>query len=245
MTHPIILTTFPPFWHIPNASPPCMKLECYLRMAGISYTSKHVLNPTNGPKHKLPFIVYQNESIGDSGLIIQWLEQQHQIDVHLNSKQQATSLALQHLMEDCCYWSMVWGRWIDPAGIPEWKKACFNNPCSQNKPRLLKALLYRVLTKSARKQLYAVGMGRHQKDAIYRFAIQSLDAASALLDEQDFIFGTEPHIIDATVYAQVANFMAQPWQTPIITHLRENAPRLMAHSRRMQQRYFPEIKEPL
>ena len=50
----ITLHQFPPAWGLPNASPFCMKVETYLRMCNLPYTTVNVLNPAKGPKGKLP-----------------------------------------------------------------------------------------------------------------------------------------------------------------------------------------------
>ena len=52
----IKLYQFPPALELPNASPFCMKLETYLRMAGLPFESVYTLNLRRAPKGKLPFI---------------------------------------------------------------------------------------------------------------------------------------------------------------------------------------------
>ena len=57
----ITLHQFPSAWGLPNASPFCMKVETYLRMCNLPYTTVNVLNPAKGPKGKLPYITRRGQ----------------------------------------------------------------------------------------------------------------------------------------------------------------------------------------
>ena len=70
----ITLYQFPPAWGLPNASPFCMKVETYLRMCNLPYTTVNVLNPAKGPKGKLPYITDGSNIVADSGLILDYLK---------------------------------------------------------------------------------------------------------------------------------------------------------------------------
>ena len=49
----------------------CMKVETYLRMCNLSYTTVNVLNPAKGPKGKLPYITDGN-TVADSDFILDY-----------------------------------------------------------------------------------------------------------------------------------------------------------------------------
>ncbi len=70
----ITLYEFPRIWGLPNASPFCLKLETYLRLAKIPYETKFVMNPKKAPKAKLPAIKIEDKKLGDSELIIDFLK---------------------------------------------------------------------------------------------------------------------------------------------------------------------------
>lgn len=71
----IKLHQFPPLWGLPNASPFCMKVETWLRMAALPYETAVVFNPAKAPKGKLPFITDNGKVVADSGLIIDYLKE--------------------------------------------------------------------------------------------------------------------------------------------------------------------------
>ena len=60
---------FRPVWGLPNASPFCMKLETYLRMAALPYHVAKNADVRKAPKKKLPFIDDGGKVIADSGFI--------------------------------------------------------------------------------------------------------------------------------------------------------------------------------
>ena len=66
----ITLRQFPPALGLPNASPFCLKLELYLRMAGLPYRNRYTLELHRAPKGKLPWIDDDGIAMADSGLII-------------------------------------------------------------------------------------------------------------------------------------------------------------------------------
>lgn len=53
-----------------------MKVETYLRMAGLPYEVVEA-NPLQGPKGKLPFIEEDGRRIADSRFIVEYLKQTH------------------------------------------------------------------------------------------------------------------------------------------------------------------------
>ncbi len=70
----IQLHQYSPMFGIPNPSPFCMKLETWLRMAGLPFEVVRVVDPRKGPKGKVPWIDDGNQTIADSGFIIEYLE---------------------------------------------------------------------------------------------------------------------------------------------------------------------------
>ena len=59
------LFQFPPNFGVPNPSPFCLKVETWLRMAGMDYQVKTVFDPRKAPKGKLPFIELDGRVIAE------------------------------------------------------------------------------------------------------------------------------------------------------------------------------------
>ena len=124
----IKLYQFPPVFGR-NVSPFTLKLETWLKLAGLPYQVVAMRNPGQGPKGKLPFIEDDDGSfIADSSLIIEHLSRSRGIDLDaaLGPVERAQALALQRLFEDHLYFVLVWSRWLDPEGWRSFGPALFH-----------------------------------------------------------------------------------------------------------------------
>ena len=112
----IVLHQFAPMFGLPNPSPFCIKLETYLRMAGLSYTASRIKGRISSLTGKAPYIERDGKVITDSGLIIEHLERAngHPVDGKLTLAERAQSLAFQRLMEEHLYQVVGYARWLDP-----------------------------------------------------------------------------------------------------------------------------------
>jgi glutathione S-transferase len=225
------LYQFAPIENLPNASPFCMKLEMYLRLAKIPYEIVINPRPSQAPKGKLPFIEDNGKTIGDSKFIIAYLKKQYgdPLDGHLTNEQQALALAIQCLLEEHFYWIAVYSRWIDPAGWAATKPRFFNKS-----PLLLKLILPSMIRRYMKKQLHAQGMGRHTQEEIYQMGREDISALAALLGEKPFMLGNEVSSIDAAIYATLANILVL---NSLFKPTVESFPNLMAYYERMKQKW--------
>src|SRR3989338_5315260 len=123
----ITLYQFPRVWGIPNPSPFCMRVETYLRMTALPYKSVYVTNPGKSPKGKLPHIEDGDVCMGDSGLIIDYLKTRYgdSLDQHLSPTERATAHAIERMLNEHFFWSIVYSRWVDEMYWPVTKKTFF------------------------------------------------------------------------------------------------------------------------
>lgn len=87
----ITLFQFPAAFNVPNASPYCLKLETWLRLAGLEYQVKVVSDPRKAPKGKLPYVRIEGEAIGDSEIVIRTLGERYGVtlDAGLDARARA------------------------------------------------------------------------------------------------------------------------------------------------------------
>lgn len=227
----IILYQFAPRWDLPNASPFCMKLETYLRMAKLPYQNKYVDDPRKAPKGKLPYIRDGEQTVADSSLIIQHLTRKYgdSLDAELTPEQIAQRTAMQRLVEEHLYWVMLYARWIDEDFWPTTKLAFFSHF-----PKLMRWMLPTLFRKGVIKAAYAQGIGRHSKDEIYQLGKEDLQAIATGLGDRPFFFGEKPTQIDASLYGFLANILDVPLETPLKA-VAKFLPHLDTYCRRMQQ----------
>src|ERR1700723_1571530 len=103
---------FGPAWGLPDISPFVVKLETYLRLAGIPYGTKNA-DPRKAPKRKIPYIVDDAVVLGDTRFIIEHLETKRGIslDARLTPRDRALATAFQSMLEEHLYFVMVYERW--------------------------------------------------------------------------------------------------------------------------------------
>ena len=231
----ITLYQFPPGFGLPNASPFCMKVETYLRMAGIPHRLDNRGLLTKAPKGKLPFIDDDGERVADSSFIIAYLKEKYgdPLDAALSPRLRATGLAIQRMLEENLYWAVIHLRWIDDAGFALTREVFFSGM-----PAPLGAIVPFLARRGVKKEIWGHGMGRHAPDEIMAIGRADLDALADLLGEQDFFLGQTPTSIDATAYAFLANVLAAPPDSPLARHA-SAMPVIPAYCRRMRERYYP------
>jgi glutathione S-transferase len=231
----IRLYQFRPAFGLPNPSPFCMKVETYLRMAGLAYECPRRADLRKSPKGKMPYIDDEGTVVADSSVIIDHFKRKYgdPLDVHLDAVARATALAMQRLLEENTYWTVVYFRWIEEAGWNLTREAFFG----WMKPPL-RWIVPAVARHIVRKELHGHGMGRHARDEIAAIGAKDLTAVAEFLGDRPFFMGARPTSLDATAYAFLANLLWAPYEMPLKSHAR-SYPQLEAYCQRMKARYYP------
>ncbi|KTD23582.1 Uncharacterised protein [Legionella lansingensis] len=236
----IILYQFPGVWGLPNASPFCLKVETYLRMAEIPYEIRFVRNPKKSPKGKLPFIKLDDKTIPDSELIINYLINKfgNSLDRNLTKEQRALSVLLENTFSEHLYWIMLYFRWQDEAGWSHIRKAFF-----AKLPTLAKLFIPDAVRKETKNALYLQVSGRHSAQEVREMGFKTLDAIAIMLGEKKYFHGNEITSIDATAFAFLANIIWLPFEDPSKIHLR-NHKNLLHYCDRIWGSFYPEMPKP-
>ena len=116
-------------------------------------------------------------------------------------------------------------------------------------PLPLKYLMTWYLRRTYRQYLYGQGMGRHTEEEIIGIFERDMRAISKLLGDKEFLFGKEPCVADAAVFAMVANMywakmdeISQEDEEEMVERrlkqLKEELINLKKHAERMKELYF-------
>jgi glutathione S-transferase len=233
---PIVrLVQFPPVWGR-NISPFALKLETWLRLAGVPFDIRYSVNLAKAPKGKLPFIVDAGREIGDSSLVIEHLKATRGIDpdAGLSERARAESVAMQCLFEDHLYFIGVYSRWFDPEG---W--AVVGRDLFAPLPAPLRPLARASMRARFRRMLHAQGIGRHRAAEIYGFGRRDLGAVSAVLGDRPFFAGDQLTTIDAVAYGFLANILRVPVETEL-KRIAQDYPNLVAWCETMEAGLYGE-----
>ncbi|PFX22721.1 Failed axon connections-like [Stylophora pistillata] len=87
-----------------SGSPPCLKLETFLRMAKIPYESRYGLKFSK--KGKIPWIELNGEEIADSNFCIRFLRNEFKVDIdcsHLSDEAKGLAHSIQTMLEENTY----------------------------------------------------------------------------------------------------------------------------------------------
>ena len=225
------LVTLPPAFGMRNVSPFCLKTEMLLTALELPFTLSEEADPRKAPKGKLPFLRADSQTIADSELIVEYLDEltQGKVRAGLSARQHAQGLALTRLAEDHLYWMLVASRWLDKQWFPNVVEGFFHIA-----PGLIRPIVAGLARREVERTYHLHGLGRHSKSEQQGFARRDLQALEdALPDNQDFLFGSEPNVYDFTVAAIMAGIFDQ--QPPTwINELAAPHTRLRDYTERVQ-----------
>ena len=230
----IRLHQFAPAFGLPNASPFCMKVETYLRMAGLPYETVNDGNVMKAPKGKLPWIDDGGTRVADSTFIVEHLKHKYgdPLDASLSPLLRAQGTAFQRLFEENLYWAVVHTRWADPMGWLRTRQAFFGAL-----PVPLRWILPPLARRGLLAELRGQGMGRHSEAEIHAIGCRDVTAVADFLGDKAYMLGDAPTSLDATAHAFLANLLWAPVDSPIRRHAAAR-PTLEAYCQRMKVRYF-------
>jgi glutathione S-transferase len=211
-----------------------MKVETYLRMAGLPFEAVNDGNIMKAPKGKLPYIDDDGTLVADSSFIIDHLKQRHgdPLDGALTPLQRAQGTAFQRLLEEHLYWAVLHTRWVDAQGWPKTRDAFFGSL-----PLPLRWIMPPLARRGLVAELRGHGMGRHSPQEIAALGCLDITALADFLGDKPFLLGDAPSSFDASAHAFLANVLWAPFDTPLRAQAQAR-PTLHAYCQRMKTRYY-------
>lgn len=214
---------------LPEISPYVMKTEVQLKMAGLAYR-KIRARPDESPKGQLPFIDAGGLRIADSTFIRGYLERTYGVDFDegLDAAQRAQAWAIERMAENHLCWIMVAERWLDAENFAKGPAQFFDGAPASVRTGALE---------NVRRNVLAVGIGRHTELEVVALAVRSLAAISTILGDKPYLFGPRPCGADATVFAVVAGVLT-PHFAGEIRRRAEGFGNLVAYVDRLMAQFY-------
>ena len=218
---------------LPEISPYVTKTEVQLKMAGLAY-EKVATRPDASPKGQLPFVDADGLQIADSTFIRGYVERTFGVDLDegLDAAQRAQAWAIERMMENHFGWTLVNERWLKPDNFAKGPAHFFDGA----PPEVREMVLDEV-----RRNVRAVGIGRHSDQEVVALAVLSLAAVSAILGDKPYLFGSRPCGADATVFAMLAGILT-PYFKGEIRRRAEGFGNLVAYVDRLMAQFYPEFE---
>lgn len=233
----LVLQKYLPAWGLPDISPFCIKVETYLRMRGLPFTTE-LGDPRKAPKNKMPVLRHGERTIPDSSAILEHLEATlaEPIDAWLGPQQRAIATAVRGMVEEQLYFVVVYERWKPDSAWATYRPVFVNLAGQLGVPGLLRRFVANQARREMLAQLRGQGIGRHTPEENLAIGKRVLDALDELL-QGPFFFGERPSTLDATVFAFLYSIAGAPFEGPLKQHMLEKA-KLVAYCDALQARYF-------
>jgi len=224
---------------LPDVSPFCIKLETYLRMAGIEYQVATGDLFRQAPKKKLPYIKFQGQYVGDSSFIIHLLKEKlgDSLDKDLSNEQRAIARAFQSMLEEHFYFVLGHYRWQASEGWKIYKPHVADVMKKGGAPAFLRPIALYFARRSVIKAMYQQGTGRHSPDEILSIGKAHIDAIVQFLGEKAYFFGDKVTSIDATLYGLMASLIIPPIPSPLQEYAKLQ-PSLVAYCQRIKSTFW-------
>ena len=221
---------------LPTTGPFALKLEFWLRMAGIDFERVYEDDTRKGPKGKNPWIEIDGEEMGDTELIIERLSAERGIDLdsHLDARQRAIGTTVRRMVEEHLHQVFEWELFVHDEGFE-----LIEELLEDSMPWGVRSLAKTYMRWHFRRQLHARGIARHEPDKIAAMGRSDLDAVEEMLGDGSYLFGEKPCTTDASVFGLCAPLVYAPADAPVMNYA-ATLPRLSSYCERILNTWFDE-----
>ncbi|TXD41797.1 glutathione S-transferase family protein [Lujinxingia vulgaris] len=231
-TQPLFLYQLPPALGLPfSESPPCAKVEIYLRLTHTPYEAR-IGDTRTSPNAMAPFVRWPDGRLqAESSEIIAHLEAnsgllsptRSPLDQDLDPERLSRARALATLIEEVAYDACLHDRFVSPEG---WR---LQRPITRELvahfiPAPLAAPAAEVIRLQQIRRA-ARGPMRHPSSG-YRLACDAIDQVEALLGNDAYLTGERPSTADCSIWAHLIHTAATPNDSPTRRTLRRSRPLL-------------------
>lgn len=104
----------------------------------------------------------------------------------------------------------------------------------------LKYLVFNMIKRKVRKDMWNHGIGRHSEEELYGIAERDLLAVSEILGQKKFLFGDKPCLADAGLFAFITGAAWDCPASPMAELTKTKVKNLDEHAQRMKDFYYPD-----
>lgn len=236
MPQPIQIYTFGPAWGLPTSGPFGLKLEVCLRRMGVAYERRFENDTRKGPKRKSPWMVDGDVCMGDTELILSYLERRYGVsmDGDLSPAEKAHAHVVRRTLEEHFHQAFECELALDDRGF-----AVLRQLVLADVPRPFGAIAARAMRSAFSKHLFERGLGRHAAEDRTAMGKADVDALVELLGDKKWFSGDRPSKVDASAFGLLAVSIRSGLPTPVCSHARAQ-PSLVRYVDRALAEWFPE-----
>lgn len=268
ISEPVAVYVFRGSGQTVSSSPFSTKIISYMRLAGIPHIV-HLADPMKAPKKKVPYIVHDGNTIGDSQLIIRYLENTFnvrpmakQIETSkeygtllisgnpfvpfddLSPENRATSDMVRLLCEQELYWGLVSCRWFGEQGIGKseilWKNTI--KSYFMDIPAFIRPTLTSMIRASLWQDAWGQGLVRHSPDDQIYLTKRALSALNITIGDKRFVLGAFPAECDCIVFGTLQSLLDDSnWPNVITEFIKEDCKNLVRYMITIRKDLFADM----
>ncbi|XP_049540024.1 failed axon connections isoform X1 [Anopheles darlingi] len=236
---------------LPSISPFCLKVETWLRLAGLKYENIDHKLKLRSKKGQLPFVEVNGEEIADSTIIMKELAQRYDkdLDAALTQEQRNIAHAMISMLENHLIWVVLSWRSKNTEQMLKGYKINLQHALGSRLPNALLSFFFKFQFSrkcfQGAKKVKAQGLGVHKPEEIEEFGRKDLKVLSELLADKPFFFGDEPTTLDCVAFSVLAqiHFILDEVKYGLKEFMQENCPNLVGHVSRIKERCFPDWED--
>ena len=227
-----------------NLSPPCLKLEAYLRMTSTPYVMHYTMSAESvSATERLPYAEINGEGVADSQFIIERVQDVFKLDKDegLSKEQRAKGHAIRRVIETSAYFGIERSMMVDNlAAVGDVWAPLFGPMPRATLDGILAEMRQGVIT-----ALNNQGNGDLTDAQYHAEWVKDLSAVETLIGDSDFALGNKPTSVDAAIFGSLDVTRALGELTgntqPAVKFIRDSAV-LSAYLARVEAVCFPDAK---
>jgi glutathione S-transferase len=191
----LTLYSYPELFGVADNNAYGLKVFAVLRLCRVPFRHEHILDASSAPRGQLPYIVDQEETIGDSDTIIAYLIRKYRltIDEGLTPRQCDLDHLITRMLDDL-YWVMSYSRWKDERFWPLFRDALLKQHPGLTEQGLDKARAFNF------QRYHFQRIGRYEPEEAYKRGLADLEVLAHLLPATGYLHGAKPTSIDAGIW---------------------------------------------
>ena len=231
-----------------GASPYLVKLETWLRLAGISYEVE-IMPITklveSAPRGLVPFVDLDGERMDDSNTIIDQLKKLHGDplrDDRLTRAQHAQGGLIKSMCEHELFAILAYGRF----GGGDQRAWCEYILADDNVPDDQRDAMFEQFTSSVEEKMNIFRIGRYGADFANEELRKCLEILSFLLADGPWLFGDEPSTYDCSFFGFMSSFVHFPVTSNVQVKTSRKFANIVEYCDRVREQvydYEPEDKQ--
>lgn len=210
---------------VPSASPYCLKLETWLRMANINYQNHFTFKMSS--KGKIPWITLNGNNVADSQFCIEYLGEKLDKDLNsgiINNLELAAARAFLKLVEGSLSYC-----------ITLYRIKIYRKPSENGLPWFLIAFTRTNYLKGLKVQ----GYGKHTNKEIFSIAKSDLKAINDYIGSRKFLTGNSPCNEDAALFGMLAQVRYQ-YLGELTDYVLNECPNILRYVDTIKNEFWPD-----